>query len=305
MSSSCTTTCEVDSRPGVHSNGQHQAMLAVLRFRRSSSRNEGERFLQAMIHVYIDDSGDQRKTEYVTCGGILGEAFAVTVMESFWATETKHLAKPFRSTECECQQGQFKTWEKSKCDQLMASLVGILLEPSIRSGVFGVTIPIPLFDRVFPNRDKDDPLRLAVRHVLVNLCKLCRRYSERARVWFESGPNDADMLRAYNDVRDFRFPNTSERDRLAGVSFGNKTLIPLQAADLAARECYKAGANAGIRPIRKPLNRLWGQASFQLFGESCMLKLKEGNGPISIEAIDGMGDECHEHYAKPRRTLSS
>lgn len=263
------------------------------------SRNQSEHFLHAMIHVYIDDSGDEHKTEYLTCGGILSEAFAITVMECLWAAETKELRKPFRSTECECQQGQFKQWEKNKCDELMGKLVDVLLEPSCRCGVFGMSVPVPLFEREFPNRDRDDPFRLAVRHVLVNLCRLCRRYNERAKVWFESGPYDADILRAYNDVREFNFPDPSERGRLSGIAFNDKTLIPLQAADFAARECFKVAMNVGKRPIRKPLQRLWGQASFQVFGELCMSKLKQSDeGPLSIKAINAMGDECHQRYAE-------
>jgi hypothetical protein len=70
-------------------------------------------------------------------------------------------------------------------------------------------------------------------------------------LWFESGSNDGDVLRAYNDVQSFQFPSAMERERLAGLSFGDKTLIPLQAADLAARECFKAAVNRGKRSHTK------------------------------------------------------
>jgi hypothetical protein len=47
------------------------------------SRNADERFLQAMIHAYIDDSGDGKKKEYAVCGGILGEGL---FNDFFWSS---------------------------------------------------------------------------------------------------------------------------------------------------------------------------------------------------------------------------
>jgi hypothetical protein len=249
-----------------------------------------------MIHAYIDDSGDPQKQIYAVCGGVLGEAFAMTATENLWAAETEELTEPFRSTDCECHHGQFKEWEKWKCNDLMARLVGVLAHPSVRCGAFGVAISIPHFKAAFPGCDQDDPFRVAIRHALIELCKFCRRYNERVHVWFESGPNDADILRAYNEVKGFKFPNSSERDRLAQISFGDKALIPLQAADLAARECFKAAMNVGKRPIRKPLQRLWGQVAFQVLPECCMLKLKESDDPFSAKAINALGIECHQRY---------
>lgn len=257
------------------------------------SRNADEQHLQVMIHAYIDDSGDERKHEYAVCGGILGEALTMTFTEALWVAETKHLDKPFRSTECECQQGQFKKWDKPDCDQLMERLVSVLSREGMKVGLVGTAVPIQLFRKIFPDSDQDDPMRLAIRHVMVTLVKLSRRQNERTKLWFENGPTDADVLRAYNEVKVYQFPNALERDRFAGLSFADKTLAPLQAADLAARECFKAAKNRGQRPTRKPMKRMWGHSGMLEFDESCLLKLKEVGGPLSIEAINGMGTRCH------------
>jgi len=247
--------------------------------------------LQAMIHAYVDDSGDDRKQEYAVCGAVWGDVFTMKVCEAQWGHETSSLQKPFRSTDCECQQGQFKTWEKADCDNLMSRLVGVLLDNRI--ALLGSTVDIQLFKKVFPDAKKDDPIRLATRHLLVSMSKIARHMNEHVHVWFESGPEDADILRAYNEVRSFQFPNPSERRRLSSLTFGDKTLLPLQAADFAARESFKAAQNFRKRPTRKPLSRLWGHAMMQCFDEECLRKLKAGGDPLSIGAINGMGTDCH------------
>lgn len=269
------------------------------------SRNAEERYLQAMIHAYIDDSGDALRREYAVCGGILGEAFMMTCSESLWATETKALSQPFRSTDCECQHGQFQKWEKPQCNELMVRLVDVLTHPSCMVGLFGTAVPIAKFKEMFPNSEKDDALRLAVRHTLIGLVRLCRRNNEQVKVWFESGPNDADMLRAYNDVRAFQFQNPAERNRLAGIAFGDKTLIPLQAADLAARECFKAATNRGKRPTRKSLKRLWGQSGMVELTDECLQKIQNsGNATLSIRAVNEMGPTCFPRIVTATPTSS-
>lgn len=146
---------------------------------------------------------------------------------------------------------------------------------------------------MFPDGDKDDPFRLALRHTLIGLVKLSRRMDQQMKIWFESSPSDADVLRAYNEVRAFQFPNPNERNRLAGLSFGDKTLVPLQAADLAARECFKAARNRGVRPTRKPLFRLWEQSAMVELADECLQKiLDSGDSPISVQAIHNMGTTC-------------
>lgn len=246
-----------------------------------------------MIHVYLDDSGDEKSQQFAVCGGILGEDLTLTFTEEFWRQEVKDLKKPFRSTECECQHGQFKTWKKSDCDSLMARLVGVLNRTGMEAGVIGTAVPIPLFQKIFPAAADTDPYELAARHLLFSMVKIARARKERVKVWFEGGSTDAQALRSYNAVRDFKFRNPSERNRLAGIAFGDKSMYALQAADLAARETYKACANLGKRPIRKPLLHLWGHAGIMGFSEGCLVALRDAGGPLSIAAIDQMGPECH------------
>jgi hypothetical protein len=258
-------------------------------------RNANERFLHAMIHAYLDDSGDEKRVQYAACGGVFGEDVTMTFTEAFWQAEVKDLKEPFRSTDCECQHGQFKTWKKKDCDALMGRLVGVLTRTGMQTAVLGTAVPVPLFREIFPDAQPDDAQRLAIRHVLVSLVKIARRRNERVKVWFESGPTDADALRAYNEVRAFNFPNVLERDRLAGIAFGDKTMYALQAADLAAREAFKAASNRGKRPRRKPLLRMWFQTGILEFSNTCLVRLRDAGGPLAISAIEGMGKGCHPH----------
>ncbi|MCU1249474.1 MAG: hypothetical protein JWQ49_2503 [Edaphobacter sp.] len=256
------------------------------------SRNADDIYLNAVIHAYFDDSADPLMNEYAVCGGVLGEAFHMTVIENLWVRATRHLEQPFRSTDCECQKGQFEKWEKSDCNQLMQNLVDILCsKPPVAA--FATAVDIQLYREIFPNSHRDDPYRLALRHVLVGLVRLCRKNSHRAKCWFESGANDADILRAYNDVRDHVFLKVIERNQLAGISFGDKTLAPLQAADLAARESLKASQNRGIRKTRKPLSRMWNNAGMVELGQECLLKLRDKGGPFSMKALDELGSDCY------------
>ncbi|HXB61906.1 MAG TPA: hypothetical protein VNU94_03510 [Acidobacteriaceae bacterium] len=242
--------------------------------------------------VYLDDSGDDKKNKYVVCGGILGDEFGLTFTDAYWSGLTGHLKNPFRSTECECQQGQFKDWKKVDCDKLMQDLVGVLNCDGMFAGLIGTAVPVQIFRKIFPNAHPDDPFRLAVRHVMVGVVRMAIRNDTCAKLCFEKGPNDADVRRAYDDACQFVFPSAGI-NRLAGLSFSDKSAPLLQAADLAARECFKAAVNRGVRPTRKPLKRLWGQSGMLEFDESCLLRLKNAGGPTDIRAIVEMGSKCH------------
>ncbi len=106
--------------------------------------------------------------QYAACGGIIGDEFNLTVTENLWVQATKHLTEPFRSIDCECSLGQFKDVFKPECNALMANLVGILCQPSIRAGAIGVVVPIEEYKSVFPSALRNDPYKLALRLALVN-----------------------------------------------------------------------------------------------------------------------------------------
>src|ERR1035441_3149004 len=112
-----------------------------------------------MIHAYFDDSGDSSKAEYVGCGGVFAEAFNLSVVENLWRRATENLKEPFRSTNCECRQGQFCDWTKQASNDLMAALVSILFDEALQAQAVGNMVPFPLYREVFPKAHARDPYR--------------------------------------------------------------------------------------------------------------------------------------------------
>ena len=93
-----------------------------------------------ILHAYFDDSGDATHERYMAVGGVLGNRIQFTDLDILWSAATKQLTEPFRSTECETQNGQFATWEKTDCDLLMKSLVEIIYRTEL--GGFGSIVPV-------------------------------------------------------------------------------------------------------------------------------------------------------------------
>jgi hypothetical protein len=81
-----------------------------------------------LTYSYNDDSSDDKRDRYVSSGGIVGHEILINLFEQLWIEETKNLKQPFRSTDCECQHGQFADWKKSDCDAVMARLLNIVCE---------------------------------------------------------------------------------------------------------------------------------------------------------------------------------
>jgi hypothetical protein len=252
----------------------------------------GTRYLDVMIHAYFDDSGDSLGADFAVCGGIFGNAEDSVRLNNQWRQATKLLKQPFRSTDCECQHGQFGTWSKAACDDLMAKLVGVLSNPDLRSNVIATSVPCQFYREVFPTADRNDPFRLALRHLLIGMARIARKKQDRVRCWFEKGSNNGAILSAYKDVSEYPFTVYTLRGRLAGLELGTKRIPQLQAADLIAREGFKAGANFGDRPFRKPLVRLWDHAGVVIWSKDSLVKLRDSGNPLSMDALDKLPDNA-------------
>ncbi len=201
------------------------------------SRSANVRHLHVMIWSYFDDSSDDKRSEYFAAGGVYASENHWLRFESEWIEATKHLKEPFRSTDCECQHGQFQGWDKPDCDALMARLVGIVVEHNI--GGFGAVVPIADFRVVFPQLDHTvAPYLLAVEHTILNMARMAAMFHDNVEFWFELGTAPQARI----DEIFFRLKNTEcweYRDRLWATHGADKRLNQLQAADLVARETVK------------------------------------------------------------------
>jgi len=244
-----------------------------------------------MIHGFFDDSADPKMEDFAVCGGIFADEANSFQLSKRWRKVTKNLREPFRSTNCECQQGQFKSWSKQQCDLLMSELVGILSDPNLRIGVIATSVPIPLYKETFPNSHRDDPYRLAIRHLLVGMARIARKKRDSVKCWFERGSNGGDIAKAFKEVSEYRFRDPLLQMRFSELDFGTKLIPQLQAADLVAREGFKVGANFGERPIRKPLERLWQHAGIVIWSKDYLTRLRDVGEPLSVESLDNMPDD--------------
>ena len=109
-----------------------------------------------MVFSYFDDSSDERREKYFAAGGLIGGENQWFTFDLRWLDATRELKEPFRSTECECNHGQFKDWSKPKCNALMDSLVTIIR--FYRLNGFASIVPIAEYQKVFPRCEEFDPI---------------------------------------------------------------------------------------------------------------------------------------------------
>ena len=239
-----------------------------------------------MIFSYFDDSSDDRRDRFVATGGVVGTEELVAIFEGMWIAETKHLKSPFRSTDCECRKGQFINSTKLDCDALISNLVDLLSHKGNLVGKVASVVPVPLYREVFPDCSVDDPVCLSVAHLIFEMGREGKRQNLPVKLWFEDSKRDRRLItRVYRQIKSLSSWNGVEREMLSGISFGDKTLAPLQAADLVAREAFKACDNLGIRNYRIPLKRMWETSAFVLWGRDGLEILKANGWPSKIDAI--------------------
>jgi hypothetical protein len=259
--------------------------------------------IRPILKAYFDDSSDNEMKEFVCCGGIVADDFMTAVLENYWAKATENLKEPFRSTECECQFGQFRSWKKVDCDALMIRLVDIFCDEHFHTGTFASVVPIDMYREVFPNSERKDPFRLSVRHAIVNMARLATKHDLRVQLCFENG-QEADVRRAYSELDQCQEWNPLERITLAGLSIGDKNCFALQAADFVAREGYKMAKNYGFRPYRKPVMRMLRRTAMNVWGMDCLRKFKAAGGLNNPAAITKLGEACYVRHLYEDATTS-
>jgi len=230
---------------------------------------------------YFDDSSDEKRSEYCACGGLIAGPDQWDIFWGLWSQATSVLREPFHATDCECGYGQFKNWEKSERDALMAQLVSILLKARLMG--FGCVVPVPFYRKAFPDSGEFDPYFLALRQVMMNVAYIAADGGRDVKVWFESGSNDAEALRIYGAIS--RFSLWPPSKKIQAVTFNTKTLYPLQAADLVAREAFKHVQNRGQRRTRVPVRRMQNNLCFMEWSQESLYYLAANGGPDNLALL--------------------
>lgn len=255
-----------------------------------------------MYFAYFDDSADEKRERFSVAGGLIAHELIWDRFQLLWLDATHELKEPFHTADCESGFGEFANkakWPKLKRDALMATLVGLIREH--RLGGFASVVPVADYRAVFPDAARYDPYYLALKHTLINMAQIGMHTNENVQCWFERGDADAESLRIFNRIKGVK--SWKNRHRLTSISFGSKSLVPLQAADLMAREAFKHYDNAGVPPVRKPVIALWNSISFHRWARDTLEHLKKLGGQENLDALVSWpetGAPLLQHYY-PRR----
>src|SRR5205085_513475 len=150
-------------------------------------------------------------------------------------------------------------------------------------GCYAFDVPVAIYRNVFPDSNEDDPMRLAIAHTIVEMARLAKRHNEKIRLWFEDGPFHSLTDQTFRALKSLEAWRWDERGTLFGISFDDKTLAPLQAADLVAREGFKIAANLGIRKLRKTVLGFWDRMGMGCYTKEAFILLKQKGWPSNLE----------------------
>lgn len=255
--------------------------------------------LHAMIFAYFDDSADKRREKYFAAGGLIGGEGQWSTFDLRWLNETRELSKPFRSTDCEGGHGQFKNWSKPKRDELMERLVSLIRWYKLNA--FASVVPIAEYRAIFPDSGELDPFYLTVAHTIINMAVIGNRGGHPVKLWFEDGKTSGRIFEIYHALRGVKTWEPAKSRNLGGIGFEGKDLCPLQAADLVAREAFKHIENLGIRPTRKPTDRMKERLVYIVWNRETLTYLRDHGGPMNLELLTSWG---HQSRAKvPQMTV--
>jgi hypothetical protein len=245
-----------------------------------------------MLLSYFDDSHDDKNEEYAAVGGLIAGEPQWGRFHVPWAVATINLQKPFHSTDCESQYDQFKNWQKEDCVALMAKLVDIILDLGLHG--YGSVVPVKEYRAVFPDStDPFDPYYLAVRHTLINMATIGAREQELyllgsgMECWFEKGDVDGTTCRIFKALQSLA--TWEHAKALRGIHFEDKSLRPLQAADVIAREAFKYFKNLGTIRTRIPVDRMRNVLNFSCWNRECLEYLRDNGGPEDLGLLTSWG----------------
>jgi hypothetical protein len=248
-----------------------------------------------ILESYFDDSCDARRDRYYACGGFIAgpDQWDAFVIQWSHVANVFGLTKPFRSTDCENGHGQFSDvikWPKERRDKLMGRLVDIVRSTMLSA--FASIIPINEYRAIFPQAGEHDAFLLALRQTIMNMAYVADQLQHEVNLWFERGPINGLITQTYDSIA--RWIQWKPARRLREITLSTKELWPLQGADLIAREAFKHVDNLGIRPTRKPIQRLVDRnLHFAVWNAPALEYLAANGGPTNIELLSKW-DEIEE-----------
>ena len=249
--------------------------------------------LVVVLRGYFDDSSDAKRKRVAAVGGLVGHPLAWADFEKRWSIATYDLPGPFHAADCDSNppRGVFAGWSKERANRLMKNLVGIILDSQVKC--FASMVPIPDYRKVFPESGEYDPYILALKHTMINMARVGAQLAQShleadgIAIWHENGDTTPEAVRIFQSLK--ALSEWQDGRFLRVFAIGTKGLLPLQGADLIAREAFKLVDNIGKRPIRIPVQRIKMISSFHVWNKDCFEYLKANGGPSNLKVLTEWG----------------
>jgi hypothetical protein len=170
---------------------------------------------------------------------------------------------------------------KTGRDALMAKLVTLIKDRGMWG--FASIVSVADYRSIFSNADLYDPFYLCVKSAIAQLGFMANTAGQDIDMWFEEGDHDEKIRSIHKEFK--ALASWKHGERLLGITARDKRFIPLQGADLLAREAYKYFHNQGVRPDRKPFVRLRNQLMFHCWTLPALEELKRNGGQENLEFL--------------------
>lgn len=212
----------------------------------------------AVLRMYADDSASEKDQRVFAVAGYLGEASQWDKLAVEWMSVLHDPSWPtkvpeFRMADCVARGGEFRSWPRERCKDLVQRLVEVITNPSYPSLIgIGGAVVLSDFDKVTASHEDRGRgyltgFKYAV-SIALSLVDLSRDFIE-----FVFDEQDKFEGYACESFRELRKELPGEfQDKLFNPSFRtSKFTIQLQAADLLAWETSKHLYNCRFKPQEK------------------------------------------------------
>lgn len=201
--------------------------------------------LMAVLRVYFDESGTHKGSGALVVAGYLANDRLWDRFDTEWSNLLRREGlAAFHMTDCENLRGEFRGWDESRRRRVVQTVTAIIR----RCTWFRIAAAVNLADYQSAAsllRDSLSPYSFCVNECLKRIRRWAdeRAVDSRIAYVFEQGsPFQGDV----NDTMRMAMsdPGLKERYRIGSWVFSDKRdLLPLQAADVYAYECWKELTN--------------------------------------------------------------
>ena len=203
----------------------------------------------AMLEAYVDDSGTHEGSRAAVVAAFVASREQWARFESDWRRMLAEQGlSAFRMSDFENGWGEFRDWDpvrRQKVREFVFTTIKIRTQCRMATG-----IEVEAIRAVVPPSDDTRPYFWCVIELLKHIARWAGKYAPGQNIAyvFEDGTQGkGQIMEALDYVR--RHRETWAKYHIASYAFGDKRkVVPLQAADVLAYECYKELTNRRLQP---------------------------------------------------------